>query len=276
MNTLSDNPHMDKCASSEIEDMQIPETYDWRDQFPECVREVQSTDLTCMGATYAMAAISAAEDRICMHSKEQTKLSLSEFLDCDTTAKGCKGGDVAKVLNYGKRKGLLEQSCYPLERAGSCPEDHFELNSCRAEKMQYRVIDHCLAEKVEGVKREILKNGPVLAMVQPFTDFLTYSEGVYMRTQDSFKYAGYHIVKVIGWTNIKENDVWIIENTWGPDWGQKGFGKIASGTDSLIDQFAIGFAMMPIPQAMVETYRRQQEAQMQMQEFEGMSQNPDY
>lgn len=166
-----------------------------------------------------MAALSASEDRICMHTKEPAKLSLSEFLDCDTTAKGCKGGDVTKVLNYGKRKGFVEEKCYPLERAGSCPEDHFELNQCRVDKMMYRIIDHCLAEGVEGVKREIIKNGPVLAMVQPYTDFLTYSDGVYTRSQQAFKFNGYHIVKVIGWTNVKENNVWIVENTWGADWG---------------------------------------------------------
>lgn len=96
--------------------MTIPEAYDWRDQYPECVKEVQSTDLNCIGSSYAMAAFSASEDRICMNTKERIKLSLSEFLDCDTTAKGCKGGDVTKVLNYGKRKGFLEQSCYPIER----------------------------------------------------------------------------------------------------------------------------------------------------------------
>lgn len=237
--------------------MTVPEAYDWREQFPECVRPVQSTDLTCMGSTYALAAISASEDRICMHSKQAIKLSVSEFLDCDTTAKGCKGGDVAKVLNYGKRKGFVqEEECYPKERNGSCPEDHFELNHCRSDKMIYRVIDHCLAEGVEGVKREIMKNGPVLAMVQPFTDFLTYSEGVYMRTQEAFKFNGYHIMKVVGWVNIKESDVWIVENTWGADWGIKGFGHIASG-DTLIDNFAIGFAMMPIPQALFEQYKRQ-------------------
>ena len=112
-----------------------------------------------------------------MHTKNQVKLSVNEFLQCDTTAVGCKGGDVVKVLNFGKRKGFIEESCY--QSNGTCPEDHFLVNECRENKDVYRVYDHCIAEGPEGVKREILKNGPVLGMIQVNTDFLTYGDGVY-------------------------------------------------------------------------------------------------
>jgi hypothetical protein len=32
-----------------------------------------------------------------------------------------------------------------------------------------------------------------------FTDFLTYKDGIYHRTEDAFKFNGQHIVKIIGW-----------------------------------------------------------------------------
>ena len=58
----------------------------------------------------------------------------------------------------------------------------------------------CLAKgENDGIRKEIMTNGPVLSQLSPFTDFLTYSEGTYQRSQDSFKYNGSHIVKVIGW-----------------------------------------------------------------------------
>lgn len=159
-------------------------------------------------------------------------MSYEEIFDCDVTSKGCKGGEVTKILGYGKRKGFIEESCYP--NPGTCPEDHFLMNSCRSEKNVFRVIDHCLAEGVSGVQREIMKNGPVLAMITPFTDFLTFSDGTYMRTNDAFKLQGNHVVKVLGWENVKGNDAWIIENTWGEDWGQNGYGRISFG-ETMID-----------------------------------------
>ena len=49
-----------------------------------------------------------------------------------------------------------------------------------------------------------------------YTDFLTYKEGIYHRTEDSFKFNGQHIVKIIGWEkNADGQEFWIIENVWG-------------------------------------------------------------
>lgn len=60
-----------------------------------------------------------------------------------------------------------------------------------------------------------------------FTDFLTYKSGTYYRTEDSFKFEGQHVVKIVGWGKSPEGqDVWIFENTWGADWGEEGLGKV--------------------------------------------------
>ena len=122
--------------------------------------------------------LSATEDRICQHGgQNKITLSAQEFLDCGS-GKSCKGGDAAKVLAYGKRKGFVEDTCYKVTD-GKCPEDNFEAQECRAEKDVFKLVDHCFAQGIEGVKAEIIANGPVLAQISPQTDFLTYSDGVY-------------------------------------------------------------------------------------------------
>ena len=52
-------------------------------------------------------------------------------------------------------------------------------NECRQAMNVYKVVDYCLANDVDGVKREILTNGPVIGQISPYTDFLTYSSGFY-------------------------------------------------------------------------------------------------
>jgi len=52
-------------------------------------------------------------------------------------------------------------------------------------------------------------------------------------------------LKILGWTKSLDGNVeWIVENTWGADWGEKGYGKIAGNKgDTQIEGFAFGFAL---------------------------------
>lgn len=94
---------------------------------------------------------------------EKVRLSAQEIIDCDKANTGCTGGNVNKVLTWGKRRGFLPESCYPfVGEAQECPDDHLQENSCRQTNNFYKVIDFCLATEIAGVKKEILANGPVL------------------------------------------------------------------------------------------------------------------
>jgi cathepsin B len=159
-------------------------------------------------------------------------------------------------MNFAKRRGFVPSSCY--ERTdGVCPEDNFENQECRKERDIYKLVDFCMAQGVDGVKRELIANGPVIAQVNASTDFLSYSEGVYYRTADAFRFKGSVIVKVIGWELNKGKDVWLVEPFFGSDWGQKGIGKIASG-ETEIDMYAVGFAVVPFSERMEEFIRDMQ------------------
>ena len=90
-----------------------------------------------------------------------------------------------------------------------------------------------------------------MGQLTPNTDFLTYKEGVYQRTQDAFKFQGNHVVKIVGWElQPDETSAWIVENTWGEDWGQGGYARIASGQgETSLDFYAIGLSVYPVTMA---------------------------
>lgn len=81
----------------------------------------------------------------------------------------------------------------------------------------------------------------------PYTDFLAYKEGSYHRTAEAFKFNGYHIVKLMGWTRSMDGSTeWIVENSWGEDWGENGFSKIIGGrSDVQVDYYSMGVATLP-------------------------------
>lgn len=247
--------------------MFIPESYDWREENKDCAREhAPMIDKEC-ASSYVHTALSAVEDRICAKGgNRKVTLSAQEILDCDKTSSGCKGGTINRVLAWGKRKGFMPEECYT-KGEEECTQDTVAENECRQSNNIYKVVDFCLASEVEGVKREIMTNGPVLGQLDPFTDFLTYSSGQYQRTQESFRYNGKHVVKVVGWDMTPDgNSAWIIENTWGPSWGENGYGYVVSNGETHLDFFALGLAVYPTTMQEYEDQRRQMQEQAS-QEF---------
>ena len=238
--------------------MIIPESYDWRKDHEECVQTPKSVSRDCYSA-YVDLTVSVAEDKICMgNNGNPLRLSSQEVLDCDRTSNGCDGGSCNRVITWGKKRGFVPETCYPnTGKQGECPDDHLIENTCRQTNNFYRVIDFCLATEVTGIKKEIMTNGPVIGQLTPNTDFLTYQDGVYSKTQESFRFQGNHLVKIVGWESLPdESQAWIVENTWGQDWGNNGYAQISSGQgETALDFYALGLSAYPL--SMAEYYAQE-------------------
>ena len=84
MSALSDTNQIGQCKSSKVqnqddvaneEEIEVPEFYDWRKEYPHCVQPVQSIGTTNCSASYALASLSTVADRICMSSNNPITLS---------------------------------------------------------------------------------------------------------------------------------------------------------------------------------------------------------
>lgn len=74
-----------------------------------------------------------------------------------------------------------------------------------------------------AAKHHLTTVGPVTACIDVYTDFFSYSSGIYHHVTG--KLEGGHCVLVVGYD---ENDkCWIIKNSWDTTWGMNGFGKIS-------------------------------------------------
>jgi hypothetical protein len=75
---------------------------------------------------------------------------------------------------------------------------------------------------VEAVKKA-LASGPLVTTLGVYEDFITYSSGIY--THVAGKFLGGHAVSIVGFDEAKR--AWLIRNSWGQEWGEKGFAWIS-------------------------------------------------
>merc|ERR1712194_455852 len=97
---------------------------------------------------------------------------------------------------------------------------------------RYKSATSCVLTSGDHIKGEILLSGPVVALMYVYNDFLVYRDGIYspmttsMPVINSAREPAMHAVKIIGWGEENGVDYWIIENSFGEDWGQRGFGYV--------------------------------------------------
>ena len=80
---------------------------------------------------------------------------------------------------------------------------------------------------VKQLKRALIEHGPLASMIFYDEELGNYKGGIFkgknMRTVN-------HVVLLIGWDDNKK--AWLIKNSWGEEWGEKGFGWIKYGSNN--------------------------------------------
>lgn len=93
----------------------------------------------------------------------------------------------------------------------------------------------------EIIKMEVYLYGPILACFTVQEDFQHYSSGIYRSsTYRIVKDLYGHCAKLIGWGEDNGEQYWLYMNTWGREWGENGFFRIA--IDELPEEAVAGTA----------------------------------
>jgi len=78
---------------------------------------------------------------------------------------------------------------------------------------------------IDQIKQEILDYGSVSSSMIVFSDLLDYLDGIY-HTDGFSEIIGAHAVLIVGWGTYAGTQYWVVKNSWGDDWGQKGYFNI--------------------------------------------------
>jgi len=260
--SFASHSNLNKCFVDGAEE--IPESYDFREVNKACKLPPNNQHKKC-AASYAITTASTISERTCLETvgNELHPLSAQELLSCDTANKGCRGGYVNNALEYTVMRGLVTEECLPYKGTYDA-----KCSDMCAEPMKVRPDSFCVLFGENDIKREIMKNGPVISNMEIYTDFLTYKSGVYTKDEDVPKFSGSHSIKIVGWgvedgsdeEPNKGNKYWIIENSWGEDWGLGGYAKISSNQNLFFEQYAYSVLTKKQTEEMKNSIERKQKA----------------
>ncbi|XP_026318289.1 uncharacterized peptidase C1-like protein F26E4.3 [Hyposmocoma kahamanoa] len=231
-------------------DIEYPRHFDSRTRWPGLISPI--VDQAWCGSDWAVSIAGVASDRFAIQSNgiENMVLSPQTLVSCNTRGQqSCDGGHIDIAWNFARTHGLVDEACFPYKAAKTpCPfkrRGDLIQDGCRpvvAKRFsRYKVGTPGLLQNERDIMYDIIESGPVQAIMTVRQDFFHYRQGVYRHTNiGDTTLQGLHSVRIIGWGDDNGLPYWIVANSWGPQWGENGFFRIARGTnESGIESFVV-------------------------------------
>ncbi len=223
------------------QNISLPTAFSWKDvdgvDYTTPIKD-QTPAPTC--ESYALCA--SLETIMQYKTQELFAPDLSEthlyFYAGGTVAAGYV--NLMDAADYLIEHGVPDEGCYPDPHR---PFDYqFQSLSGwenRTVKIQeWGWVDH----GIESIKTALLEYGPLIVCISFTVDFFYYTGGVY--TPKWGKHGGGHVVTLVGYDD--ENECWILKNSWGKGWGEKGWFRMAYDADIIATWYGEGTGVMYI------------------------------
>ncbi|XAR67197.1 Cathepsin H [Bertholletia excelsa] len=202
----------------------LPESKDWRKS--GIVSAIK--DQGACGSCWSFSATGALEAAYAQAFGKNISLSEQQLVDCAGAFNnsGCGGGLPSQAFEYIRYNGGLEtEESYPYTaKNGQC--------SFSSQNVAVKVVDvvNITLDAENELKHAVAMVRPVSVAFEVVRDFRFYKDGVYSSEKcGNTQMDVNHAVLAVGYGVENGTAYWIVKNSWGEDWGDHGYFRMALG-----------------------------------------------
>ncbi len=226
--------------------LSLPAVIDWRNYRGQNWVSPILNQGNC-GSCVAFAAVGVMETQLNIASlfpQMNARLSPQNLFSCGGGAcdYGWYPGSAAERL---MTDGIPDEACLPYT-SGATGADVACEETCRdTARRSRKIVNYASPTRsltnISEVKNA-LQRGPLMTTLTVYADFMSYAGGVYKHTTGDM--MGGHAVSIVGYDDVTQS--YIIRNSWGEEWGEKGFAHVAYSDTSGIGRSTWGFEIPPV------------------------------
>ncbi|CAG9810789.1 unnamed protein product [Chironomus riparius] len=195
------------------------------------------------GSCYAWAGSAALEAQLLKCGIYHDQVSVQTMVDCPGPGIwGCKSGWAFYAFKLQANGGILPADKYPYKDSPrNCSYDRDDIIAYVHKPYQFNFTN--VNGNASFIKQVLSHVGPVATVMCTHPSLFQYKSGVY--TTPTCCKEVKHVVAIVGYgTDPVFGDYWIIKNSWGSGWGDKGYAKIARGQNLCITETIIDYAQV--------------------------------
>ena len=123
---------------------------------------------------------------------------------------------------------MITENCFPYQADDAIPCES-KCPEWREYLIGIKNYEKIAREDITAIQEALIEYGPLPATMEVYEDFYpNYTGGVYKYTNGGYVFG--HVVTIVGYDNTwggEDEGYWICKNSWGTEWGEDGWFKIA-------------------------------------------------
>jgi len=204
----------------------VPDTFDWKSQGKITPVKDQGQCGSCWAFSVTENIESVWLIAKSIDASSFSPLAPQQIVDCDSSDGGCNGGDPPTAYAYVISAGGMEpEKDYPYKA---------EDETCRFKKADVTVTisgwKYATKTKNEAQMKEAVATVAPLSICVDAEPWQSYYGGIMTARQCGNSLD--HCVQISGYDTSASTPYWSVRNSWGSDWGENGYIRLAYGTNT--------------------------------------------